>query len=142
MDILKLTTELKRDEGVRDKPYLDTEGHLTIGVGHNLDAEGLCDAAITAQLKYDIDTKAIVPLDIHLPWWRLHPEPVQRALANLCFNLGIQSLLKFTTTLNLIQSRKYEQAARNLLKTLYAKQVGQRAQRVAQLLRDGIEVVS
>ncbi len=138
MDTTILRADLRRDEGVKAVPYRDTEGNWTIGVGHNLDNEGLCSAAINAQLDYDIHTKALLPLDEQLPWWRRHPEPVQRAMANLCFNLGITKLLTFRTTISLIQSRQYEKAATNLLKTLYARQVGARAQRIAQLLRDGI----
>ena len=40
-NLLKLKAELERDEGRRSKPYEDTEGILTIGVGWNLEERGL-----------------------------------------------------------------------------------------------------
>lgn len=129
-------TDLRRDEGVRSKPYRDTEGYLTIGVGHNLDAEGLCPAAINAQLAFDIRTKALDPLDKHLPWWRQKPEGVQRALINLMFNMGPGTLLQFVHTLSSIEKGDYPKAAAQLLQSKYAKQVGARAERVAAWLRD------
>ena len=124
-------SDLRRHEGVRSKPYKDTEGFLTIGVGHNLEAEGLCPAAIEAQLTYDIQTKALDPLHRCLPWWKDQPVQVRRALINLCFNLGINGLLKFVHTLPLIEKGHYREAAALLLQSRYAKQVGQRAREVA-----------
>lgn len=132
-----LAKDLERDEGRRSKPYKDTEGFLTIGVGHNLDSEGLCKEAIDAQLDYDIRTKATDPLDRYLSWWREHPEGVQRALGNLCFNLGIAGLLKFKDTLSLIRAREYKLAAAQLLtNTRYHQQIGQRLDRIAELIRN------
>jgi lysozyme len=125
-----------RDEGTRNRPYRDSRGFSTIGVGHNLDAEGLCQEAIAAQLSHDVTTKAL-PLYAALPWLQNAPEPVQRALLNMAFNLGIQGLLKFKTTLALIEQGDYELAADRILKLPYAKQVGPRASRIASLIRAG-----
>lgn len=36
----RLITHLKKHEGVREKPYKDSEGIWTWGVGHNLQANG------------------------------------------------------------------------------------------------------
>lgn len=132
--ISSIEADLIRDEGTRDKVYKDSRGFNTIGVGHNLDAEGLCQEAIYAQLQYDVKQKE-KDLDAHLAWWREHPEPVQRVLLNLCFNLGIHSLLTFKATLLAIRVKQYSIAATHLLDSLYAKQVGQRAVRLANLLR-------
>lgn len=125
--------DLIRDEGVRDRPYLDTTGHSTIGVGHNLTSSGLCEEAILAQLRHDISLCEIA-LDGRLPWWRSHPEPVRRALVNLTFNLGIAGLTKFTRTLTAIREARYADAAAALLASKYATQVGARAKRLAALL--------
>lgn len=131
----ELMTELKRDEGRRDRPYKDTRGILTIGYGHNLMASGLCEAALSAQLDHDIHL-VFSALDQRLPWWRKHPEPVQRVLANLCFNLGIDGLLKFKKTLPLIMAREYVAAADALMENgTYINQVGDRVGRLANLLR-------
>ena len=129
-----IQADLIRDEGWRTTPYKDSKGLLTLGVGHNLVAEGLCREAILAQLDYDLRTKAIEPLDLHLPWWKDHPDLVRRVLINLAFNLGIGNLLKFKATLTAIQANQYPDAANHLRNSLYAKQVGARAERLAKLL--------
>jgi lysozyme len=131
----EIEADLRRDEGVVDKPYRDSVGKLTIGIGHNLDAEGLCAAAIAAQFDYDLKTKAIDPLDAEYPWWREEPPAVQRVLLNLMFNMGPSTLRQFKNgTLRAIKEHRYRDAAKSLLKTRYAKQVGQRAFRLAKLL--------
>lgn len=133
-----IEADLVRDEGIRDRPYVDTTGHSTIGVGHNLSASGLCDEAIFAQLRFDI-AKVEHTLDSALPWWIERPEEVQRVLLNLGFNLGVAGLLGFRTFVALVESEDYAGAAEDLLKTRYAKQVGSRAIRLAKLLRSVVD---
>lgn len=131
--IISLVSDLRRDEGQKDRPYRDSRGFLTIGIGHNLDASGLCEEAIDAQLKHDL-SRTFAEMDLHLPWWREHPSEVQRVLANLWFNIG-SGLLKWPVTLGHIHSRAYTQAANDIRSnTVYVKQVGQRAARLAALL--------
>lgn len=128
-----LKADLKRDEGRRDRPYRDTRGILTVGYGHNLEAAPLCEEAISAQLDYDLHTH-LQDLDATLPWWRDQPEAVQRVLGNLGFNLGVGKLVMFKLTLKAIKEGRYADAATQLRSSLYAKQVGQRAERLAILL--------
>lgn len=133
----QLENDLKRDEGKRSCPYKDTTGHLTIGYGHNLDAEGLCEVAMLVQLKHDIHTKALAPLDSEYPWWRSTPDSVQRGMANLMFNMGPAVLSQFVATLDHLKAGRYDEAAEQLVRSRYASQVGQRAYRIAQLFRQG-----
>jgi lysozyme len=53
------------------------------------------------------------------------------------FNLGIQGLLKFTNTLSYIEQGKYELPSASMLASKWAKQVGQRARRLAEIMRTG-----
>lgn len=126
--------DLIRDEGYRTNVYKDTKGLLTIGVGHNLTAKGLCPEAIIAQLRFDLG-EVHAQLSRAIPWWTETPEACQRVLLNLGFNLGVPGLLKFNNTLQLIHSKQYARAADALLKSAYAAQVGQRAVRLAMVLR-------
>ncbi len=64
-----LTARLIRYEGLRLKPYRDTAGHLTIGVGRNLDGAGVDRAEAMLLLKNDI-AAARADMDVRWPWWR------------------------------------------------------------------------
>lgn len=136
-----LLTDLKRDEGRKDQPYRDSRGILTIGYGHNLEAAPLCEVALQVQLEVDLAAH-LAALDAALPWWRQQPEPVQRVLGNMGFNLGAGRLVMFKQTLAAIQAGKYREAAAALRTSLYAKQVGDRAERLAKLLETCYNVVS
>lgn len=136
MDADALIRQLIVDEGVRLKPYHDPVGKLTIGIGRNLDDVGISQYEAMVLLSNDI-RKVEADLDVALPWWRSLSEARQQVLANMAFNMGIGSLLKFKDTLSAIQAGKYEDAAAAMLKSLWASQVGQRAARLAKMMRDG-----
>lgn len=129
-----LLADLERDEGKRNKPYLDTEGHLTIGIGRNLDALGVSDDEIELMLLNDLKW-VLHALDRNLPWWRDMPGHHQRALANMCFNLGYPRLSGFKNMLAALQVGNGEDAATEALDSRWARQVGARAERIATLYR-------
>ncbi|MBB3910116.1 glycoside hydrolase family protein [Sphingomonas desiccabilis] len=156
-----LRAELKRDEGwVLKRTYRCTENKLSAGCGRNLDDVGLSPAELdlfgvtlayvrrngltAAQaevcLDNDID-RSIADLDRRLPWWRQLDPVRQRVLVNMCFNMGIgnssKGLLSFRNTLQLIRDGNYQSAARNMLVSKWARQVGKRADRLAELMRLG-----
>lgn len=135
-DSAKLRADLIRDEGRRSHPYRCTAGKLTIGIGHNLDDAGISAAAI--DLLYAEDEAACVAdLDRALPWWRGLSEARQRALLNMRFNLGLSRMLGFKQMLAALQQGDYQAAAAQALDSAWAKQVGDRARRIAALIRDG-----
>ena len=63
-------------------------------------------------------------------------EPVrQDAMVNLCFNLGITTLKKFSNALASMEAGAYSDAAEHFLDSRWASQVGNRAQEVAHMIR-------
>lgn len=131
-----LVYELSRDEDVRIKPYKDSVGKLTIGVGRNLDDKGLSKAEINILLNNDInDCEA--DLDREMPWWRKLTDNRQRVMLNMCFNLGITRLKGFESMLRDVQNGLYDQAAVEMLDSLWARQVGGRAVRLAKMMKNG-----
>lgn len=136
MDIALLEKELKRDEGERLFPYVDTVGKTTIGVGRNLTDKGISPEESALLLHNDIQ-HAMRMLDASLPWWKNLTDARQRVLANMCFNLGITRLRGFRKTLAAMQSGDVETAAREMLDSTWAKQVGARAHRLAAQWRAG-----
>lgn len=151
-----LRAELTRDEGERLRVYRCTAGKRTIGVGRNLDdvgitpaetdelkittrsaiQKGITRAQSQALLDNDID-RVFRDLDRRLPWWRTLDPVRQRVLANMAFNLGIAGLAGFRNTLRFIREGNYSNAADNMLASKWARQVGDRADRLATLMRLG-----
>jgi lysozyme len=144
LDRDQLERDLIRDEGLKLKPYKDSVGIWTIGVGHNIEAhplpEGMLvdgkisEADAKALLEGDID-EHVAALDKALPWAQSLDEPRYRALVNMAFNLGIAGLLGFKNTLALIERGEYEKAAANLAMSKWAKQVGPRATRIINIIK-------
>lgn len=129
----RLAKQLLNDEGLRLKPYRCTAGKLTIGVGRNLDDRGITEAEALVLLQNDINA-FWGQLVVSLPWVTTAPEPVQEALLNMCFNLGLGGLLTFKQTLALIQAGNYAEAADAMLASKWAGQVGARAERLAAMV--------
>jgi lysozyme len=142
-----LIAELRRDEGVRYSIYLDSSVPPipTVGVGHNckvspLPAGWACplaDGQVNQLLTQDLQN-VFAALDAHLPWWRQMDEVRQRVIANMCFNMGIGTLLTFHNTLGAMQRGSYAVAAAGMLASKWAQQVGMRARRLAYATEYGV----
>ena len=132
LDIDKLRSELARDEGLRLKPYKCSAGYLTIGYGRNLESNGITREEADAMLDHDIGVVS-KDLDKNIPWWRQMPEPAQRGLINLAFNLGWPRLKLFANMLAALKSGNYFEAAQHALDSKWSFQVGDRATRIGEL---------
>jgi len=110
------------DEGLRLKPYTDTVGKLTIGIGRNLTDVGLSAVEAYELLEHDIDRAVLACLGRY-PWFQ-DLDPVRQAvLVNLMFNMGPTSLGKFVNTLAAIERGDWAAAARGLKASLWYRQV-------------------
>lgn len=137
LNLSKLESDLFDDEGYRKSAYQDHLGFWTIGIGTLIDERK--GAGITVdEAKYLLRNRLetfFAAMDQKMPWWRDQPEHVQRALANMAYQMGVDGLLGFKNTLALIQAGKYDQAADNAMKSLWARQTPNRAKKVTDLLR-------
>ena len=136
MDKQKLIEQLRLHEGVEHKPYTDTVGKLTIGVGRNLDDRGLSDDEIDYILANDIK---IVENELDVWWkdWRTMDETRQRVVADMLFNMGRPTLAKFKNFLSALQEQDYERASVEMIDSNWARQVKGRADTLARMMRDG-----
>jgi lysozyme len=137
VDWQALVSELTRDEGVRLKVYTDSVGIPTIGVGRNLRDVGISVEESRALLDADIQ-KVVDQLDSKLPAWKTLDEVRQRVLLNMGFNMGVDKLLQFHTTLGLAFTGRFSEAADAMLDSQWARQVGSRATRLAAMMRSGV----
>ena len=134
--ITKLQKQLTLHEGVRLKPYRCTAGKLTIGIGRNLDDVGITQDEAMLMLRTDI-ARALSGVRTELPWFEQLDNIRQRVLVDMAFNLGIDGLLAFRQTLSAIATGDYDRAATEMLNSRWAGQVGERARRLARMMRTG-----
>lgn len=146
MDTQKLKAELVRDEGSRARPYADTRGVLTIGVGRNLIAKGLSPDEILYLYNNDV-AEATGLLDKYVPWWRNLNDVRQRVMVNMTFNMGFaperpageRGFADFAKTLHYIETEQYEAASVEMMDSAWSKQVGPRAPRLAAMMKAGVD---
>ena len=127
---------IKRDEGLRLKPYTDTRGNLSIGYGHNLTALGISQADADVFLDQDLaraeaDLVRAYPIVLALDAAR------QGVLTAMCFNLGLPHLQTFVQLWRAIEARDFVAAAAAMRASRWAAQVGDRAIRLAAAMATG-----
>lgn len=132
----RLVDIIKREEGLRLRPYVDTVGKVTIGYGRNLSDVGITVAEAEAFLARDLDT-AERAVRQALPWTAQLDEVRYAVLVDMSFNMGIATLLQFKQTLRWVQAGAYDLAAGAMLASKWAGQVGPRADRLAEMMRTG-----
>lgn len=128
--------QLKVDEAVRVKPYRDTVGKLTIGVGRNLDDVGLRSDEVEYLLDNDI-TAAEATARALFPTFEQLSDNRKAVVVNMSFNLGQTRLAGFVKLRQRVEAEDFEGAAREMLNSGWASQVGNRAVRLANMMRSG-----
>lgn len=133
-----LKDRLRLEEGVRVKPYIDTVGIITIGVGRNLKDKGLRLDEVELMLSNDV--AEVFQECSKLSFWDNIDDIEKLVLLDMCFNLGFDGLSKFTHFLSSLASGDRQLAAQQMLESKWATQVGQRASRLASLLTQETQV--
>ena len=125
---------LERDEGFRAKSYRDSEGLLTIGFG-TLIEDGISKEEAGLLLRHRLE-KAVEELEGREPLVSALPAPVQSALAQMAYNLGVPRLMLFKDMWACLERKDFPGAAVAALDSRWAEQVGSRANRIAELIRN------
>jgi GH24 family phage-related lysozyme (muramidase) len=134
-------------EGRRNKTYIDTMGHPTVGIGFNLDAQS-AQAAIEslgldynavrsgAQLLTDDQIDALFAQSLNQAigdartiiqnFDALSPDR-QVVVADMIFNLGLDGFSKFKQAIHAINSQDWPTAAQQMQQSSWFNQVGDRA---------------
>jgi lysozyme len=155
MDIVKsIIPRVKQHEGVKPKKYIDSRGIPTVGVGFNLkrsDADQKLKAvganpAKVKQGKQALNNNQIETLLVGdlksskeaanriVGNLTQHPAGVQGVLVEMAFNLGASGLAEFKNFLGAVKSKNYTAAAKEMLKSNWSKQVGNRAKTLADIV--------
>ena len=138
--IAEVAQQLRADEGFRRTVYQDHLGYWTIGVGRLVDPSkpgaGLRDGEIEMMLRNDIMDR-VSQLSKRLPWFNDLDEARQGVLVNMAFQLGVDGLMGFRTTLDLIGKGLYTEASEQMLKSKWASQTPARARRMSEQMKTG-----
>lgn len=140
MMINDIYSQLRRDEGEVLYVYKDHLGFDTIGVGRLVDRRkggGISTSESSFLLENDVQTRK-VSLNSALPWMKNLDEVRQGVLINMSFQMGVEGLLGFKNTLEMVKQGRYEDAGRGMLNSLWAKQTPARAMRLAEQMRTGV----
>ena len=146
----RAATLLRLHEGLRLTPYKCSAGALTVGYGHNIDANGL-PPAIKANLDRDekitqADAEALLLAGIQraendcrrlFPRFEGFSDQRKAALIDWLFNLGKTRAMTFRATIHLINRGLWDEAADEMLNSRWAQQVGKRAVTVTDMIREG-----
>jgi lysozyme len=133
---LLLKNMLVQEEGYSQFIYQDTQGIWTAGIGRNMQRRGLSMAEALYLLENDINYFT-EQLDKKIPFFKMLDDVRQIVLIDMAFNLGINSLLNFKKMINALNNADYASAAREMLDSKWAKQVGRRAIRLSKMMETG-----
>lgn len=126
---------IKKHEGLNLSLYKDTVDKTTIGWGRNIQDNGI--SLDEAELMFQNDLKQCLHDLSKYPWYNDSPKHIQECLLDMCFNLGINRLLKFKNTIKYIEEKNYTKASMQILNSKWARQVKTRATDVALVMREG-----
>lgn len=130
-----LIESIKLGEGKRLKPYRCTAGKLSIGYGRNLDDVGITDEEAEYLLMHDIE-RAEKDTE-KLPCYKKLNQTRKDVLIEMVFNMGLPRVLGFKKMLAALDAGDYSEAANQALDSKWARDVGERANRLAYFMRVG-----
>ena len=129
---------IKCHEGSKQFPYTCTAGKLTIGYGRNLTDKGLSQSEMEYLLHNDIlDAESDIDKIFDYYVVSTLPKVVYIALVDMMFNLGLNRFMGFKRMIAAICEENWELTAEEMLDSKWAKQVGQRAIELAEMVRNG-----
>jgi lysozyme len=131
----RLSKQLQAEEGVRLQLYRDTKGILTIGVGRNIQANGISQDEMELMLANDI--AANVKFLSNYDWYNSESDVRKAALVDLCF-MGPDRLLHFVNMIAALGRQDFAAAADEVVNSQWYTDVGQaRGDRVKNMILTG-----
>jgi lysozyme len=144
MDINKLREQLKIDEGVKYEVYDDHLGYKTFGIGHLITTKDEEYGAIIGTIVSEKRVNAVFDTDVNTyideakkVFGNLEemPQEAQQVIVNMCFNMGSPRLSQFKKFIKAIHDEDWATASVEMLNSKWAKQVGERANRLSDRIK-------
>lgn len=123
---------IKEEEGFREKPYLDTLGVPTFGIGFTYITEEEADWILNKRLS-EIETE----LRVKYRWYDNLNNTRQDVMISMVYQLGFGGIAKFKKFIAAMERKDYDTAAVEMLDSLWARQTPNRAKRQADMIKNG-----
>ena len=145
MNVEKLREQLKIDEGCVYEIYNDHLGYPTFGIGHlvresdpeNGSPLGTEVSEDRVNEAFDADIEIVLSdCNILYPDFGDLPEEAQQIIANMMFNLGRPRLSKFVGMKRGVDAKDWNSAADEMVDSRWYRQVGARAERLVNRMRE------
>ncbi len=132
---MNLFNLLKKHEGLRLFPYKDTTNNWTIGIGRNLSTRGITEEEACILFTHDVE---ISRQELsRFRWFDKLDSIRQDALIDMVYNIGLTKFKEFNRLIAALENCKFDNAAFEMLDSLWATQVGQRAKELAFMIETG-----
>lgn len=131
---MDLVQQLRRDEGVKYRPYLDSKNILTVGVGRNIRDVAFSDDEVNLMLVNDIKVR-YAELS-HYDWFVGLDDVRKAAIVNMAF-AGIATLLNFHRMITALANKDWATANTEMMDSKWSRDVGERANRLAKQILTG-----
>tara|TARA_R110002020_G_scaffold17029_2_gene60265 strand:+ start:3897 stop:4301 length:405 start_codon:yes stop_codon:yes gene_type:complete len=132
---MNLLNEIKKHEGFRSRVYKCTEGYETIGYGFALKDLELDEDIADLILKRKL-SKLQVRICDTFDWYLDSQQEVQDVVVNMCYQLGLSGFSQFKKTIYYLETEQYEEAAEEMLDSLWHKQTPTRSQELSDIIRN------
>lgn len=145
---------LEFEEGFRERPYLCSEGYVTVGYGFKLHTDQGLDPekflvrvsreTATEWLNSELGNIQDALMRSHVGgvdgiYHQLRAFPNRRAIIlSMAYQMGVQGTLNFHGMWAAIALNNWEDAAKEMLDSKWARQTPERAERHATVMRTGI----
>lgn len=135
---------LKFEEFYRERPYHCSEGYPTVGIGTKI---GPKNADLTlyqfkvsesvAKMMLDDELMSIRKELVKHRWYTDLDSHRQDIIKSMCYQMGVAGVFKFKKMIKALEVKDWEEAARQALDSLWAKQTPDSAKRHADVLLTG-----
>lgn len=131
--------QIKKYEGYSESLYRDSLGNLTGGYGHHFAEQSALPEYIWDIIFNHDYSVALVTAERLLSDYMVPPlnHPRQSIIINMSYNLGYDKLRHFKKMFQALATLDYNNAANEMLDSLWAEQVGNRAEKLAMMMRTG-----
>ena len=130
----KLKDFIIKHEGLSLKPYYCPAGKLTIGVGRNIEDNGINYDEAMFLLDNDIGRCIRELKEIFKDFDKL-PENIQTALIDMIFNLGKTRFLQFQNLIQAVKNKNFQKAGEEAKNSKWCEQVGKRCDDVVNMIK-------